>query len=81
MNVFRRMLSKVYRKLKGTPKPETMEETIERYRRNGVIIGENCHIYSPITDTRDRFLLSIGDNVTVSNNVRFLMHDNAISNN
>ena len=73
------MLSKVYRKLKGTPRPETMEETIERYRKNGVTIGENCHIYSPISNIRDQFLLTIGNNVTVSTNVKFLMHDNAIS--
>ena len=35
-------------------------------------------IYSELYDGRDSFLLEIGDNVTISGNVQFLMHDNAV---
>lgn len=51
---------------------------IREWREAGIKIGESCHIYSPLPMTRDRFLLEIGNNVTVSGNVTFLMHDNAI---
>lgn len=56
---------------------DPMEMQIEIWRRAGVKIGENCKIYSGLTTGRDSFLLSIGDNVTISGNVKLLMHDNA----
>ena len=47
------------------------------YRRGGVQIGHNCLICSsPLT--REPYLISIGDNVTVSTNVTFVTHDNSI---
>lgn len=57
---------------------ETMGEKIERFRSYGIKIGADCKIYSPLWDSRDSFLLEIGNNVTISENVCFIMHDNAV---
>lgn len=76
--MIRRMLRKVKHILFPPLPPETMEETIRRYRSYGITIGENCNIYSVLGNGRDASLLSIGNNVTVSCNVIFLMHDNAV---
>jgi acetyltransferase-like isoleucine patch superfamily enzyme len=40
-------------------------------------VGQNCHIYSDLF-TAESFLVEIGDNVTVSNGVQFITHDNSI---
>lgn len=49
----------------------------ERYRKAGISIGENCIFCSPLPIWRDSFLLSFGNNVLVSGNVSFLLHDAA----
>lgn len=54
-----------------------MDLNISYWRDNGIKIGDNCHIYSDISIGRDCFLLEIGNNVTISGGVKFLMHDNA----
>lgn len=53
------------------------EYLIEYYRRHGVTIGKNCRIYSKIL-TPEPYLITIGNNVTISTNVTFLTHDNSI---
>ena len=42
-----------------------------------MVIGDNCCIYSDIS-TPESYLVSIGNNVTVSNDVQLLTHDNSI---
>ena len=71
------MLKILFRKI-FPPKPLSMEEKIENYRMLGITIGDNCHIYSSLPSGRDCFLLNIGNNVTISNNVSFLQHDASI---
>lgn len=56
-----------------------MEIKIIEWRKKGVCIGKNCHIYSNLPTTRDCFLLKIGDNVTISGNCTFLLHDSSIN--
>lgn len=53
------------------------EFIIEYFRRHGITIGNNCHIYSRI-GTPEPYLLTIGDNVTISTDVHFITHDNSI---
>ncbi len=55
------------------------EEKIKRkyFSQHGVKIGENCAIFSDIT-TPESYLITIGDNVTISNDVQFITHDNCI---
>ena len=54
------------------------EEYINKFfRYKGIKIGKNCKIYSNIL-TGESYLITIGDNVTISNNVQFITHDNSI---
>lgn len=53
------------------------EKINEYFRTRGVIIGEDCRIYSDILSS-EPYLISIGNNVTISNDVQFLTHDNSI---
>ena len=53
-------------------------EIINNYfRRSGIKIGVGANIYSNIM-TPEPYLIFIGDNVTVSNDVQFITHDNSI---
>ncbi|MEZ0117650.1 UNVERIFIED_ORG: maltose O-acetyltransferase [Heyndrickxia coagulans] len=49
-------------------------ETVEDLRKRGVIIGENTHIFSSKIDYGHGYLITIGDNVTISD-ARILTHD------
>ena len=55
-----------------------MDYYIMLMRRSGIHIGDNCKIYTFIT-SREPSLISIGSRTTVSGNVQFCTHDNAIS--
>lgn len=49
---------------------------MEYLLNNGMKVGKNCHIYSaPTIDAGRPYLISIGDNVTISSNVTILTHD------
>lgn len=48
--------------------------SIEDYRKRGVEIGENCHIYGSL-DNGHEYLISMGDNVTLASGSRILTHD------
>lgn len=62
-------LAKVRSKIKGSHEP-----MIQYYRSKGVQIGEKCLICSNIA-TSEAFLISIGNNTTISTNVSFITHD------
>lgn len=59
-------------------KMNEVDYNIMLMRRRGVNIGKNCKIYTFIT-SREPSLISIGDRTTISGNVQFCTHDNAIS--
>ena len=48
------------------------------FEREGVLIGKNVAINSNIL-TSESYLIEIGDNVTISDHVSFVTHDNSIS--
>lgn len=54
------------------------EAIIKFFRKNGISIGGNCKIYSNILTT-ESYLISIGNNVTFSNDIQLITHDNSIS--
>lgn len=55
------------------------KETISAYfRRAGMSIGDGCNICCNIMNT-EPYLITIGNNVTVSGDVKFTTHDNSIS--
>lgn len=46
-------------------------------RRSGIAVGEDCRIFTRI-NSNEPWLISIGDQVTISGNVHFITHDNGI---
>lgn len=54
------------------------EDKITFYRKKGVKIGQNCKIYSMNFGT-EPYLVDIGNNVTITNNVYFITHDGAVA--
>lgn len=55
------------------------KETINNYfRKSGMKIGGGCNICCNIM-TAEPYLVEIGDNVTISGDVKFVTHDNSIS--
>ena len=46
-------------------------------RKQGATVGDNCYLYSDLSTT-ETYLISIGDNTTVSNDVQFITHDNSV---
>jgi acetyltransferase-like isoleucine patch superfamily enzyme len=67
-------LAKVRYRLSGRNK-----EIISKYfRKMGMKIGENCNIVTNIATT-EGYLVSIGNNVTLSAGVVLITHDNSIS--
>lgn len=64
-------LHKVLRKVKGYYKQET---EIEKYRRLGAKIGNNCVFYKVNLDAIAPHLITIGDDVTITH-AHILVHD------
>ena len=55
-------------------KPLTMAQYIDKLRANGVKIGENADIINSVLDVAHGYLISIGNNVTITN-ATILTHD------
>lgn len=67
-------LAKVIGKVKRDKEQETV---LDFFRKHGVSIGTRAKIYSNIL-TPESYLIKIGNNVTISNAVSFVTHDNSI---
>lgn len=68
-----KILTKLYKVLRK----DTMPLKIEMLRSKGMKIGENARIFNdPMTS--ESYLVSIGNNVTISSGTRFVTHDNSI---
>jgi acetyltransferase-like isoleucine patch superfamily enzyme len=67
----RYLVSKIARRFFGK------EMTSKYYRSFGMKIGEGCNICSFLY-TNEQYLVSIGNNVTISYDVKFLTHDASI---
>ncbi len=72
MQILRYLFAKVICKLKKDD-----EVMSNMFRKEGMKVGSNCHIYSNIA-TSESYLINIGDNVTISNGVQLITHDNSI---
>ena len=75
----KKLLKRIYRYLFPRPK-EVPVDDICRYRNLGVKIGENVCLVGPISPvifSSEPYLVSIGDNTTVSFDVVFVTHDAA----
>lgn len=67
-NFLNTLLRRIRKILNGGSTP------IDEYRKRGVAIGENCHIYGSI-DNGHEFLVTMGNNVTLASGSRLLTHD------
>lgn len=54
------------------------EILIEHLRNIGTSVGNNCFIFSEKVETSEPYLVSIGNNVTISYNVCFNTHDDSV---
>lgn len=52
-------------------------ENVDYYRRKGITIGDNVHIYNSFLDSKYGPMITIGDNVTITN-ASILAHDASI---
>lgn len=71
------IIIKIMNKLLQRDGKKSCEKINAYFRRQGVEIGSDCRIYSNILSS-EPYLIKIGSNVTISNDVQFLTHDNAI---
>lgn len=55
---------------------DSMQYKLQKYRLYGAKIGGGCRAFSPISSS-ESYLITIGDNVTIATNVRFITHDNS----
>jgi acetyltransferase-like isoleucine patch superfamily enzyme len=53
------------------------DAVIDCFRKSGIKVGDNCAIFSNIV-TGEPYLISIGNNVTISTDVVFVTHDASI---
>lgn len=58
-------------------KMDSMDIHIMNLRKRGITVGENCRIFSDVSSTEPS-LITIGNRVTISGNVSFCTHDNAV---
>ncbi len=63
-----------FRRFKGM---DNMAIRIMELRKRGITIGNDCRIFTDISSTEPT-LVQIGDRVTISSDVTFCTHDNAI---
>ncbi len=64
-------------KLLSILKKDATDAKIKLYRIRGYKIGDKCRIFTELGGS-EAYLVSIGDNVTISTNVTLLTHDNSI---
>lgn len=75
LNKIKRKLKRLYYiKIKGI---DPVEYAIQGMRSRGITIGENCRVFTDIR-AREATLITIGNRVTISSEVEFCTHDNAI---
>lgn len=76
MNLIRKILRKIVSLLRSTPLTENQlsQLIIERIRKGGGCVGDNVDILSSTIDLGEPYLISIGNNVTLTT-MRLLTHD------
>ena len=75
MSIKSRLKRLYQRKIK---KMSYSEMLIDHLRRIGTRVGNNCFIFSDKVETTEPYLVTIGNNVTISYNVCFNTHDDSV---
>lgn len=73
---FKSNLKKFYQK--KIKKMSDSDILIDHLRRIGTNVGDGCFIFSEKVETTEPYLVSIGNNVTISYNVSFNTHDDSV---
>lgn len=68
----------IFAKIKYILKRRNCEVLNDYFRKCGLRIGSNTHIFSDLSGA-EGYLISIGDNTTISNNVSLITHDSSVS--
>jgi len=75
--IIREMIKEIYYfKIK---KWSVLDYRLYRFRKMGMNIGDNAWIFSDDIETSEPYLITIGNNVMISNNVSFSTHDASAS--
>lgn len=76
MNLVRKIIKKIVKALRGKPLTEGQLNTllINKIRIGGGVVGDNVDILSSSIDLLNPYLITIGDNVTLTT-MRLLTHD------
>ena len=80
MKLFKFYLIKLCTSMGGQSSQESGLSEIDRFRTLGVTIGKNVSLIAPISPvafSSEPYLVSIGDNSTISFDVVFVTHDAA----
>ena len=72
-----KLFMKIIIAMKHLLRKDANDAQIKLYRISGYTIGERCRIFSKLT-AAEPYLVKIGDNVTISTDVKILTHDNSI---
>lgn len=75
--MFKIFILKIIEKYCCIFKKDSMQYRLERYRLYGAKIGGGVRAFSPIWSS-EPYLISVGDNTTVSTGVKFCTHDNSV---
>lgn len=78
MSFIRSLYYKLNYKLKSVFHGKTVDihgNTVDKWRKAGVTVGENCEIFATASFGSEPYLISIGDHVRVNKNVEFITHD------
>lgn len=71
------IIKKIYRRIMYKEK-RSSESYIKFLRDKGILIGENCRFFDPISniiDIQNPYMITIGDNVKITSKVIILTHD------
>lgn len=50
----------------------------ELFKKDGMKIGDNCEVYPGVSFGTEPYLISIGDHVRITANVKFITHDGGV---
>jgi len=66
LNIFRKLKKKIFKR-RATP--------IQYAKKIGVNMGEGCRIYGVVSWGTEPWIITLGNNVHLTNNIRFINHD------
>lgn len=77
MRINKRILLRIYERVLRLLHRPFMDVRVKRLRCEGMQVGDYCKIFTDLT-LSEPYLVTIGDNVTISTNCTLLTHDNSV---